>query len=292
MDRSSDMVMVTNASGKPERFDPRKIYRTSVRAGASRKLANEVVEHVSRQVYDGIPTRKILKMVLDTLREYQAENVASRYDLKSAIMRMGPEGFPFETFLSKILGNYGYECRLRQHIRGFCVEHEIDIVMEKDGKRSMVEVKFHNASGIYTGLKEALYTYARFLDLKQGYEKGLCERFDEAWLATNTRASMEARRYASCKGIRLLGWKHPPRRGLEKMIEEKRLYPTTVIQNMDSRSFEALEDQGIVLVKDLADSGPDALSRSTGLDRDRVDGLIHQARKVVSNPLLGGQAEA
>ncbi len=286
------MVMVIDASGRREKFDPKKIYRTSVRAGASRRLANEVVEHVSRQVYDGISTRKILQMVLDTLRECQAENVASRYDLKSAIMRMGPEGFPFETFLSKILSNYGYECRLRQRIQGFCVEHEIDIVLEKDGKRSMVEVKFHNAAGIYTGLKEALYTYARFLDLKQGHEKGLCESFDGAWLATNTRASLEARRYASCKGIRLLGWKYPPRRGLEKMIEEKKLYPTTVIQNMDERSFEALEDQGIVLLRDLAVSAPSKLAKSTGLDQDRVEGLVRQAKKVISNPLLGGQAEA
>ena len=285
------MVMVTNASGRRERFDPKKIYRTSIRAGATRKLANEVVDQVSREVYDGISTRKILQMVLDTLRERQAENIASRYDLKCAIMRLGPEGFHFETFLSEVLRNHGYATRLRQHVQGLCVEHEIDIVAEKDGRTSMVEVKFHNASGIYTGLKEALYTYARFLDLKQGHERGLCESFDDAWLATNTRASLEARRYASCKGIRLLGWKHPPKRGLERMIEAKRLYPTTVIHDLDDKTFGSLVDAGIILLKDLAEASPSALAESTGMDQGMARGLVDRAKMVTSNPLLGIKAE-
>ena len=145
------MVWVRTATGRRQKYDPGKIYHTSLRAGATRELANEVVEDVSRRVYDGIPTRKILKMVLDSLRRRQAEHLASRYDLKSAILRMGPAGFAFETYLCKVLSHHGYDTRLRQQVQGQCARHEIDIILEKDGRRSMVEVKYHNAPGSTQG---------------------------------------------------------------------------------------------------------------------------------------------
>ena len=285
------MLSVTTASGKRQKFDPKKIHRTCLRAGASRSLANDIVEEVTSQLHDGISTRKILKMVLDALRQHQAEDIASRYDLKSAIMRMGPAGFAFETFLAQVLENYGYRTKLRQRVKGLCVEQEIDIVMEKGGERSMVEVKYHNASGIYTGLKEAMYTYSRFLDLQQGHEVGTCQRFDQAWLATNTRSSLEARKYAMCKGIRLLGWKHPRNRGVETLIEKKCLYPVTVLHSLDKRSFEALGRANMMLVSDLTKEDPRKVSNTTGLPLSEVERLAHQAEKILEDPLLRSRAE-
>ncbi len=286
------MLKVTTASGKKEKYDPRKIFRTCIRAGASRELADEIVDEVSRNIYDGIPTKKILHMVLESLRQHQADHVASRYDLKSAIMRMGPAGFAFETFLSQVFEAHEYKTRLRQKVRGMCVEHEIDIVLEKDDQRSMVEVKYHNAPGIYTGLKEAMYTYARFLDLSEGYRAGKCEQYDEAWLATNTRSSLEARRFASCRGIRLLGWKYPRKGGLEALIEEKGLYPVTVLHSLDTRSFSALAEAKMLLVQDLVERDPDELSGITGIKLPMVKGFAQQAEQVLSDPLLGSRAEA
>jgi len=284
-------LTVTTASGKRQRFNPRKIYRTSTRAGASRELANQIVEEISSQVYDGIPTRKILDMVLDIMRRHEAQHVASRYSLKRAIMRMGPAGFTFETFLGEVFANYGYEIRLRQRFKGFCAEQEIDIVLKRRGKRSMVEVKYHNAPGIYTGLKEAMYTYSRFLDLREGHEAGLCERFDEAWLATNTRSSLEARRYASCKGIRLLGWKHPRGRGIERMIERKCLYPVTVLDPLDRGIFDALSRANIVMINDLARRTPEAVSEATGIPLVEARDLVERAARIHADVLGRGGAE-
>jgi len=272
--------MVTTASGERQRFNPRKIYRTSVRAGASPELANVIVKDVEGQLYDGIPTRKILQMVLDAMERHQAADVASRYDLKSAMMRMGPSGFAFETFMAAVFERYGHHTLLRQQVRGRCVLHEIDIVLEKDDVRTMVEVKYHNVPGIYTGLKEAMYTYARFLDLNEGYEAGTCQRFDKAMLVTNTRSSSEARKYAKCKGIGILGWKYPPRSGLERMIERKCLYPVTVL-HMDSESLAAFSRAGIVLAEDLATKDPCHISEMTGLPRDKVEELSVRARMLL-----------
>jgi len=50
-------------------------------------------------------------------------------------------------------------------IKGKCVNQEIDVVAENPSGRYMIECKFHNVP-IYTGLKEVMYTYARFLDVK------------------------------------------------------------------------------------------------------------------------------
>ncbi len=55
------------------------------------------------KAYDGITTRAVFKMVMWMLDERERSS-ASRYDLKGAIMRLGPSGFPFETFIAEILG--------------------------------------------------------------------------------------------------------------------------------------------------------------------------------------------
>ena len=277
-------MMVTTASGQRQKFSPKKIYRTCIRAGASRALANEIVAEIEGHLYDGIPTRKILQLVLDAMERRQATVVASRYDLKSAMMRMGPAGFAFESFLAEVFQHYGYRALLRQHIQGRCVIHEVDIVLEKDGERTMVEVKYHNAPGIYTGLKEAMYTYSRFLDLKEGHEAGTCQQFDKALLATNTRSSSEARQYALCKGIQLLGWKYPGKAGLETMIEGKCLYPVTVLR-MDARSLAALGRADIMLARDLATSDPRHISGITGLPQAEVERLSVQARSLLDATL-------
>jgi hypothetical protein len=286
------MLTVRTASGKRQKYNPQKIYRTCIRAGASKQLANEIVDEISDQIYDGISTKKLLGMVLDSLRRHQADALACRYDLKNAIMRMGPAGFAFETYLCRVFEKHGYGTRLRQHIKGLCVKHEIDLILEKDGKRSMVEVKYHNSPGIYTGLKEAMYTYSRFLDLSEGYEAKTCEKFDEAWLATNTRSSLEARKYAMCRGIRLLGWKHPKNRGLERMIEAKGLYPVTVLHGLDSRSFDALSRARLMLVTDLAEMTPSRVVELTGLRKSRAEQLVNQARRVGCDPLLELEAKS
>ena len=285
------MLRVKTASGRFQKYNPKKIYRTCIRAGASKKLAREIEREISQKIYDGIPTRKVLGMVLDSLRRHQADALACRYDLKNAIMRMGPAGFAFETFLCQVFEHHGYETRLRQHVKGLCVKHEIDLILDLDGRRSMVEVKYHNSPGIYTGLKEAMYTYARFLDLKQGHEARTCERFDEAWLATNTRSSLEARKYSQCKGLRLLGWKNPRNNGLERMIESMGLYPITVLQGLDSRSFNALAKAKILLVSDLAGMTSRRLSRITGLKDPDAENLLEQSKRVFSDPLVGINAK-
>jgi Holliday junction resolvase len=274
-------MFVTKRSGEKEEFKKEKIIRTCIRAGVPKWLAKEIADEVERRAYDGIPTQEILQIALGLL-EKKLPHIAARYDLKAAIMRLGPAGYEFEKFVARLLEEYGYTTKNHVVLQGGCVKHEIDVVAEKEGKRYMVECKFHNSLGIYTGLKETLYTYARFLDLRDGYRVGKCMKFDFPWLITNTKFSLEAKKYAKCKGILLLGWRYPPGEGIEKLLEKKRLYPISVLRSIDKFCEERLISKKIVFCKDLLTKDISWLEKLTGIKRKRLIELIKEAEKVVS----------
>ena len=212
-----------------------------------------------------------------SLLEEIAPREATCYDLKGAIMRLGPAGFPFETFIAEILREYGYQTTLRTKLKGKCAIHEIDVIaLEREsGKRYFIECKFHNSQGTYIDLKEALYTYARFLDLNNGGNA-----FDGAWLSCNTKASFEARRYAECMGMRLLCWKYPKDRGLERLIAEKKLYPITILRSLDSQALNRFSKAHFMLARDLLMSDFEKIKAKTGLADDKLSALLEEAKQI------------
>src|SRR3990172_5624940 len=218
-------MWVVKASGEKEEFDIEKIKRTCLKAGATDSLANQIAREVEKRAHNGISTREILRITLKLL-EKEKPFIAARYDLKGAIFRLGPAGFAFECLVAEIMKEQGFKARTHSLIRGFCVEHEVDVIATKDDKTYMMECKYHNLPGIYTGLREALYTYARFLDLVKGSENKTCQKFDQPWLVCNTRFSDDAIQYSECAGLKLLGWSYPEE-NLREMIEKKKLYPIT-----------------------------------------------------------------
>lgn len=280
-------IRVVKSNGQVEDFRPEKILRTLRRAGASRKLAEEIVKKIEAAAYDGITTREILKLVKEMISQRQPP-VAMRYGLKEAIMRLGPAGFAFENFVAELLKHYGYETKLRSIVNGKCVQHEVDVIAEKsDGDfiRAMIECKFHNLPGNSVGLKDVLYTYARFLDLNEAAERGKGKGFDEVWLVSNTKASSDATKYAECRGMRLICWRYPRGCGLEKMIERKKLYPVTVLRSVDKGTLEKLGQAGIVLVRQLVDLEPDQLAR-TGLGKKRLKALVSEAEQLLGEKVV------
>ncbi len=215
------MLRVRKRDGRLEEFSKAKIIRTCMRAGASKKIAEKVAEEVERRIYDGITTDEVLELVIDLLFKHEYTK-AGRYDLKRSLIRLGPSGFGFERFVARLLEEYGFKTKTNVLLQGHCVEQEIDVVAEKNGEKFMIECKFHNLP-IYTGLKEAMYTYARFLDVKG-------HGFTKPWIFTNTKFSDDAKRYASCMDIKLTGWSYPEKESIETFLESKGLYPVTVLR--------------------------------------------------------------
>jgi len=275
-------MFVTKSTGEKQPFRPEKIINTCLRAGAPKDLAYAIAHEVGRRAHDGISTKKILRLTLRLLEE-ERPSLAARYDLKDAIARLGPAGYQFEIFIAEILKEYGYRAQLPPPVRGACVEHEIDIIAEKNGVRAMIECKYRRESGIYIGIKEALYTWARFLDLKDGYTAGKCQKFDKCWLVCNTRFSDDVSKYAHCKQMVLLGWHYPRDKGLERMIEDKKIYPITVLRKLDQDSRKKLAKAELMLCRDLQKTDFYQLEKMTKIKADKLIALIQEARDVLSD---------
>lgn len=267
---------IIKSDGRSVPFNFGKVKATCIRAGASSKLATQVAQKISENIYPGISTRQIYRMVLDTLAVDDKNAVGHRYRLKESIMQMGPAGFPFENYVSAILAACGFDVKSRRStVKGTCVTHEIDIVAtDVSLNKYMIECKFHNASGIYTGIKEALYTHARFLDLKG--------QFDKEMLVCNTKVSVDAITYGKCVNQDILSWRYPDGKGLEKIVEDKGLYPITIL-GLSRKELQKLSESNIMLAKGLLDLDSYQLSKQVQIPVHRIEVLQNLAKRIIAN---------
>ncbi len=263
-------MRVRKRDGRLEEFSRGKIIRTCLRAGASRKIAEKVAEEVESQIYDCISTDEVLELVIESLLKHKYTK-GTRYDLKRSLLRLGPAGFKFEKFVARLLEEYGYRTETNVVIEGRCVNQEIDVVAENEAGRYMIECKFHNMP-IYTGLKETMYTYARFLDVRDS------GRFTQPWIFTNTKFSEDSKKYAACMGIKLTGWNYPEKGGIEQLLETKNLYPVTILR-VDKETIDAAINAGFVFCRDIVRAGENEL-RKLGVRGARK--LVEEAKKVLS----------
>lgn len=240
----SQPVNIIKATGEIEPFSEKKVVDSLRRAGADKILAQKIVDKIKPLLYPNIPSFEIYSVVMKLLKKEKSE-VAGRYNLKEAIMDLGPTGYPFEKFVAGVLSSQGFKTKTNQIVLGKCVSHEIDVVAQND-KKHMIECKFHSIPGGRTDIKVALYTYARFLDIK---EKG---EFDVPWLITNTKITQDAKDYALCVGMRVTAWDYPQGEGLNELIDKSGLHPVTSITSFSAQKKRELIEKGIVFCRDLA----------------------------------------
>ncbi|MCV0400114.1 MAG: restriction endonuclease [Nitrosarchaeum sp.] len=259
-------IYIIKADGRKVIFNPNKVIRTCIRAGASRKEAKKIARNTQKMIESGFTTKEVYRIVLNNISKINRGRVIQhRYRLKESIMKMGPAGFPFESFISQILSKYGYAIEgVRKKTRGKCGKHEIDVIAKLEDKRFMIECKYHHRRGIHTNLKQSLYTHARFLDLR--------EDFDEEILSCNTKLSEDALEYATCIGQNLLCWNHPTDMSLEKMIDGKGLYPITLL-NLSKLELKAFSDIKFMIAKDLLTADLKQISRKTHISLSRLQRL-------------------
>ncbi len=274
------MIYVTKFDGRKEPFLKEKIIRTCLRMHASLEQAKLIADRIEAEAYEGIPTKKILKLIFKHLKEFKPE-IRHQIDLREAIALLKPKP-DFEKFVQLILKEYGYEVEGNRIIPGNCVEHEIDGILRKDGETIYLEVKHHFNHHVYTGLDIPLEVNSIFEDLKKGFRNGKNSiNFTQALIVCNTKFSEHAIRYAKCKGIKLIGWRYPEERGLERLIEEKKLYPITFLKGLDEKTREKFSSAGIVLIKQLVEKSLEELHRETGISKSKLKKIVEKARQLV-----------
>jgi hypothetical protein len=270
------MVNIIKASGISEKFDKRKIENTAIKAGTSKDFAREVANKVEEEIREGDTTKHILNLTLNLLKSHP--DVAERYDLKRAIMELGPHGFLFEEYVAQILQAYGYKTKTDQFIKGKDITHEIDVVASND-KVSIIEAKYHNLAGTYTHTNVALYSYARFLDLKTNPKN----KIDESWIVTNTKCTDRAILYSKGVGQKIISWNYPRVGSLQELIEKKGLYPITIYKTITRPIKEKLFQAKIVLAKDLQRHSVEELKSKTGLDEKILQKILDETKRLCKN---------
>lgn len=276
------MTEIVKSTGEAEEFSADKVYRSLENAGAKPKLAGEIANKVSEQARKFQTTNQLHEYVFDTLKE-QDRPLADRYNLKRAILALGPSGFPFEKYIGKLFVALNYHVKLNVVMQGKCVTHEVDVLLERDGKHSPVEAKFHNSTGLNTNVKVPLYVKSRFDDLKEGVA-GKDYNLDQMWVVTNTKFSPDALTYGLCVNLKLLAWDYPFGEGLAKLIDKHGLHPITALSLTNHKQQQRLIGRGVVLASQVAkaDAETRGLMRECGLDGDKQQAVIAEARSLVT----------
>ena len=263
-------ILIAKADGQLEPFNPEKLISSLMRAGAEHPLALDISRDIETDLYNGITTQEIYRRAFSKLRDAR-RGAAARYSLKRAILEFGPSGFPFEAYISELFRAEGAQTQIDQIIKGACVEHEVDVVVKKDGVVTFVEAKFHNAAGFKTDLKTVLYVKARLDDIAAARKnKGAVEPM-RGLVVTNTKFTSVAAQYASCAGVEVLSWEEPAGHNLHDRIDASGIYPITALTTINRREKMALLSQKIVLCRALgADTRALATAGVTGQKADHV----------------------
>ena len=276
------LITITKADGKRELFEETKLEDSLRNAGGNEQIIEEIINHITKEMYDGMPTHEIYSHAFRLLRQHSAP-IAIKYSLRRALSDLGPDGFPFEKYISKIFQAWNYETITDQTVMGVCVSHEIDIVAWKDEKLEMIEAKFHNEFGMKSDLKVVLYVKARYDDLsKKVFNFGHKERrLTEKYIFTNTKFTDKAIQYSKCQDLKLIGWNYPLRGNLHDIITEYKLQPITSISLFTNQNKRDLIDRGILICADLLDDP--SLLDTLGIEKMKIKEIISEANIIINS---------
>lgn len=262
-------VQIRKSNGEYVPFDENKVRESVKRTGTDAKTADAILAVVKTELKPRMSTAEIYNIVRRELSRLKPW-AAARYNLREAITRLGPAGYNFETYVAAILNAYGYRAETPDYYRGACVQHEVDVTAEKEGRTAFIEAKFRHNFGDSIVIKDVLATWARFLDLVDGSKIGLCPHFDEAWVVTNARFTDQSLQYGHCKNMVLIGWNHPRERTFASMVDHEALYPLTILPGVTDKEIEQFARAGLMLCRELTEQSFGDIRAKTGMPDARL----------------------
>lgn len=245
-------VLIKKYSGEYQVFDINKLINSLRRSKADENHVQEIAREVQGLIEEGMTTKKIYQLAFKMLKS-RSRVSASKYKLKKALMELGPSGFPFEKFVGKLFKSEGFKTEVGVIVQGNCVQHEVDVIAQKDNKHYMIECKYHSDQGRFCNVKIPLYIHSRFLDVERQWEhhKGHESKLHQGGVYTNTRFTTDAIQYGTCVGLLLTSWDYPQGNGLKDRIDKAGLHPLTALTSLTKSEKVQLLNKGIVLCKEL-----------------------------------------
>ena len=272
------MINVKKSDGKLIPYNYRKIFKICQKMNLSRKESENVIFEIEKNIYDGIPTEKIIQMILNYGKKHKPyfKNIIN---LRESLGKIN--SYPdFEQYISILFRSLGYKTINNKIIKGNCVNHEIDIIALKEDEVIYVEIKHHNKFHTFTGLNVLLSINSTFEDLIEGYKNGKNKyNFNKGMIVCNTKISKHALNYSSCKNIGVLCWGHPKHNGIEVLIKNNSLYPITILKDLKKENYDLLTNYGIYTLKELIESNQKKILKESRISEKELNILINKAKE-------------
>jgi len=245
-------MKIKNNAGEIVEFESSKLESSLRNSGAGEQSVKRVLETVLPKCFEGITTGELYRMAFEELKKI-SNSVAARYSLKKALLELGPAGFYFEQWISRVFQNIGYKTETGQLIKGHSVTHEADVIAKKDDKTYWVECKFRNAEDTKISVTTPMYVLSRIKDISdiQYNLFGTKTEFTDGWLITNTYFTKDSVAFSEYYGLRLLSWDYPKDRNIKSLVDQNALYPITCLTTLDGKQKQKLLEKRCVLVKEL-----------------------------------------
>jgi hypothetical protein len=270
-------IFITKASGVQDEYSSEKLRNSLAKSGADNATIDTILAEIETKLYDGISTKKIYQAAFNLLKRGSRSH-AGRYNLKRAIMALGPSGFPFEKYIAAIFDWQGYKTQTQLFLHGTCVTHEIDILAENATEFLLIECKYHNSVGIVSDVKIPLYIHSRYQDVLKNWHNPDTIKPLNCCLVTNTKFSSDAVTYGNCIGIKLLGWDYPTKKSLSSLIDKSGLYPITCLTTLTNKEKENVLEDGIVLCSALLQQ--EAILSKAGIGQSRMTTVLAEVKSL------------
>ena len=258
--------IITKSSGEQEKFNEEKLHKHLKNVGVNPPLAEEAITDLENNLSKINSTDAIYHNISEFLRHHGTIDNYFNYSLRRAVAMLGPSGHPFEQLVSEVLNTQGFRTEVGVTVLGKCVTHEIDIVAAKENTQYFIECKFHNTTGTKTDIQVALYTYARFLDVKSAMEQTHGQEKNYLpWLVTNTKVTSEVFDYGDCNNLKVTAWYYPEGEGLRDMIMTSKLHPVTLLYHISPHKINTLLNENIVTLSSLQEA----------IKKDRVSHILN-----------------
>ncbi len=274
-----ETINIVKHSGEIEEFDLNKLKNSLRRSAVDERLILKIAAEVESNLREGMTTKQVYKMAYKMLKGTSRVS-ASKYKLKNALMQLGPSGFPFENLVGKLLSYEGYFTEVGVTVQGHCVQHEVDVIAQKDKNHFMIECKYHSDQGRFCDVKVPLYIQSRFIDVKTEWKKQPDQQLKQykGWVYTNTRFTSDAINYGTCAGLGLTSWDYPPGNGLRERIDRSGLHPITAITSLTKNEKTQLLDKGVVICNELLENP--LLLEQVGIGQGRVQNILEDLEEL------------
>lgn len=274
-------MKVTKYSGELVHYDEQKLINSLQNAGADKAMAEAIVKEIESEIYEGISSKKIYKLAYHLLKNVSNIN-AARYNLRVALLGLGPAGFFFEKFVAKIMQEQGFQTKINVTLNGKCISHEIDVLLLKNDEVSMIECKFHSSQDAKSDVKIPMYILSRFNDVNdEKYDLFSSKQtISRCMIVTNNKFTTDAIQFGTCSGLSMLSWDYPQNNGIQELVHRFQVYPITCLTTLTKLEKDQLLILDCITIKDLIQN-PDYLN-TIELSRNRTKNVLKEANQLIS----------